>query len=85
MKEKTKSTAEILLPHVQYHLNRVAKAVLGKSSSDYTMTVFDANERLCDDLIQAYESLRREIRWLWWIVIVLFIISIVLYSKLKLM
>ena len=82
MREKTRNTAEIILPHVIFHLDRVAKKVLGKRSADYAMDLYTAYEKMCDELLGEYEGLKRENRWLWCLVIVLFIVSVVLYSRL---
>ena len=82
--KKMENSPEDLLFHVRYHLDRVAKRVLEKKRADYIMDPFTADRKLCDDLIREYERLRRENTFVWILIGVIFLLTLIMYCKYKL-
>lgn len=78
MDEKTVGAQELILNNLRHNLRRVEINVLGTDYYNEAMDIYKADELMCDDLIEAFEDQRKEIKTLTLLMLIMFFFCIVL-------
>ena len=77
-RERAKNTSELVLNNLRQNLNIVVAYVLGDGYYNLGADVYKADEIMCEDLLDAYEDLKKEIRFCTFLMLVMFFFCIVL-------
>ena len=77
-KEKTVGAEVLVLNNLRHNIKRVQVHILGDDYYNDALDVYKCDELLCDDLIDAYDDMRKEIRTLTVLMLVMFFMCMAL-------